>query len=128
VKLEHVALNVPEPVEMASWYVENLGMRVVVAEEQSPFIHFLADSEGQGLIEIYNNPGADIPDYATMHPLMLHLAFSVENMEETRERLIAAGATPHGEIQKTARGDQLAFLRDPWNIPLQLASRSTPLI
>jgi glyoxylase I family protein len=128
VKLEHVALNVPDPVGMASWYVENLGMRIAVAEEQSPFIHFLADSEGQGLIEVYNNPGADMPDYTAMHPLVLHLAFAVEEMEATRDRLIAAGATPHGEIQTTARGDQLAFLRDPWNIPLQLARRGKPLV
>ena len=29
-KIEHVALNVPEPAKAAQWYVEHLGMQIVV--------------------------------------------------------------------------------------------------
>ena len=45
-----------------------------------------------------------------------------------RARLIAAGATPVGEVTTTPAGDQLAFLRDPWNLPFQFVQRKKPLI
>jgi hypothetical protein len=35
-------------------------------------------SSSIGLIEFYSNPAAPVPDYATMPPLMLHLAFTGE--------------------------------------------------
>jgi hypothetical protein len=49
-------------------------------------------------------------------------------MEGVHQRLIAAGATAEGEINTTGRGDQLAFLRDPWNIVIQLVKRGKPLL
>ena len=42
-KLEHVAINVPDPAEFSQWLVTNLGMRIVVANTAAPFAHFLAD-------------------------------------------------------------------------------------
>ena len=126
-KLEHVALNVPDPVNAAKWYVENLEMRVVRASVEAPYIHFLADSEGQVMLEIYNNPKAAVPDYSSQSPLILHIAFAVEDITGIRTRLIAAGAMAEGEIDSNAMGDQLAILRDPWGVPLQLAQRHQPL-
>jgi len=127
-KLEHVAINVPDSVAMAAWYVENLDMKVVISTNSAPFMHFLADKNEESMIEIYSNTSAPLPDYAAMLPSMLHFAFNVDDMEATRQRLIAAGATPEGEVSNTARGDQLAFLRDPWNIVIQLVKRSKPLL
>jgi len=126
-KIEHVALNVPNPVQAAAWYVEHLGMRIVKSANESPYIHFLADQSGHSLLEMYNNPAAAVPDYAAMSPLILHIAFAVDDLEATRTRLLAAGATPEGEITHVANGDQLAMLRDPWGVPLQLAKRGRPL-
>jgi glyoxylase I family protein len=127
-KIEHVALNIPDPIHAAKWYVENLEMQIIKASDESPYIHFLADKERRGLIEMYNNPEAAVPDYASMHPMVLHLAFSVEDMEGTRARLLAAGATTEGDVATRANGDQLAMLRDPWGVPLQLVKRGQPLI
>lgn len=127
-KLEHIALNVPDARGLAAWYVEHLGMKVVVARDEPPYMHFLADSVEQSMLEIYQNPAAAIPDYASMHPLMLHLAFLADDMEATRTRLIAAGATPAGEISTNPSGDQLTFLRDPWGITVQLIKRHKPLL
>lgn len=126
--IEHVALNIPEPVKAAQWYVEHLGMKIIRASDQPPYIHFLADSAGRGLLEFYCDPRAAVPDYAAMHPLNLHIAFSVEDIEATRARLVAAGATAEGETMTTPNGDQLAFVRDPWHVILQLAKRGKPLI
>jgi len=44
-------------------------------------------------------------------------------MESERERLIQAGATPDGEINNTPSGDKLCFLRDPWQVTVQLVQR-----
>ena len=126
--LEHVALNVPEPAKAAQWYAEHLGLKIVKASSESPFIHFLAGDSGQGLIEMYNNPLAVVPDYGTQSPFILHLAFSVEDIEATRAKLITAGATAEGEIDNTPVGDQLAIVRDPWGVCLQLVKRGRPLV
>ena len=125
-KLEHVAINVPEPAAMAKWYAENLGMRIVLESDVSPYMHFIADDAGS-MIELYSNPAAELPDYAAMSPYTYHAAFATDNIEAERERLIAAGATA-GDITSTPRGDKLLFLRDPWQIPFQFVQRSSPLI
>ncbi len=127
-KIEHIALNVKEPVKMAWWYVSQLNMQVVKAVKEAPYIHFLADETGQSMIEIYNNPIAPIPDYPAMKSLELHIAFAVNDIEATRTRLIAAGATAEGDINQLPNGDQLTMLRDPWGVPLQLAKRAKPMV
>ena len=126
--IEHVALNHPDPAGAAQWYTEHVGMQVVRSSDQSPFIHFLADTAKTGLIELYNNPAADVPDYPAQSSLIVHIAFSVDDIEGTRARLIEAGATAEGEITQTPVGDQLAMLRDPWGVPLQLAKRAKPMV
>jgi glyoxylase I family protein len=126
VKLEHVAINVAEPRGLAQWFVEHLGMRLVSAQDEVPYAHFLADEDGS-MLELYNNPAAPLPNYADVHPLNLHFAFATPNIEEARARLVAAGATPIGEISTNAVGDKLTFLRAPGQVPIQLVQRRTPL-
>jgi len=125
--LEHVALNLPEPVAAAQWYADNLEMRIIKRMNEAPFMHFVADSRG-GMLEFYQNPDGAVPDYAAMSPYTLHLAFAVENVEAERDRLLAAGATDASEIETTPSGDRLLFLRDPWGVPLQLLTRAEPFV
>lgn len=126
-ELEHVALNVADPHSMAQWYAEHLDMRIVRADDEPPHIHFLADSAGRSMIELYHQTAAEVPDYTAIDPFTLHLAFSVPDIEGVRGKLIAAGATAAGEIF-TIGNAQLAFLRDPWGVPIQLVQRPQPLI
>lgn len=126
-KLEHVALNLSDPQAAAAWYTEQLGLRLVKANDEAPFEHFLSD-EGGSLLEFYNNPAGDLPDYAAMNPFTLHLAFSAADLEAVFEQLLAAGATAAGDILQTPAGDRLVFLRDPWGVALQLVQRRTPLL
>jgi catechol 2,3-dioxygenase-like lactoylglutathione lyase family enzyme len=125
--VEHFACNVAEPVAMAAWYVEHLGMRIVRRTTTPPHIHFLADANGRVVIEIYSNPADPIPDYASMHPLRFHLAFVADDPDGIRTALVAAGATFVDE-QTLADGSRLVMLRDPWGLPLQLCKRTTPLL
>jgi glyoxylase I family protein len=67
-KIEHFAFNVSEPAAMAEWYCSNLGMTVKRKQPKAPHTHFLADSGGSVMIEIYNNPADQVPDYANMNP------------------------------------------------------------
>ena len=129
-KLEHVAINLPvHPKEVAQWYVDNLDMIVVRAQEEAPYMTFIADKNKASMMEIYHNTTVDLPDYSKINAFNLHFAFLVEDdMEAVRDRLVAAGATAEGDIQDTPFGDRLLFLRDPWNITVQLVQRKEPLL
>jgi glyoxylase I family protein len=126
-KLEHSAINVEDVHATAQWWVENLGMRIVRASDQAPYMTFLGDDAGT-MIELYSNQDVALPDYANLHPTNLHFAFFVEgDIEAERDRLVAAGATLIGDITTTPAGDKLLFFRDPWNVPLQLVKRKEPM-
>jgi len=125
-KLEHVALQVADPVAMARWYAEHLGMRVVREGDPPGNARFVADDAGASILELYAGT-LPVPDYAAMDPALLHVAFAAGDVEATRARLIAAGASAAGEVVVTPAGDRFAMLRDPWGLPLQLAGRARPL-
>jgi catechol 2,3-dioxygenase-like lactoylglutathione lyase family enzyme len=128
VRLEHVALNVSDPIKTAQWYVDNLDMKIL-REGPAPInARFLADRGGNMMLELYRNPPDAVPNYAAMDPLLLHVAFMVDDMEVICRRLIAAGATPVGEITVTAAGDKIAMLRDPWGLAIQFIRRADPML
>ncbi|MCY3914413.1 MAG: VOC family protein [Chloroflexi bacterium] len=127
-RLEHIAFNVDDPAALAAWYVANFNMKMVRSFDEPPFIHFLADSAGKSLIEIYSNPLGNVIDYARRHAVTFHLAFAVNDIEAERQRLVAAGASLDGDIDHRANGDKLAFLRDPWGYAIQLVQRLTRMI
>jgi len=103
VKIEHMALNVADPVAMAAWYVEHLGMSVVHEIEAAPYTHFLGDTGEYVLLEIYNNPADQVPLYVNMDPLILHLAFESVNPAADAKRLIDAGARWVEEVHLPSR-------------------------
>lgn len=125
-KLEHFALQVPDPVAMADWYVKHLGCTIARAGGEPSHGRFL--SVGGVLLEIYRNPKAPIPDYKAIDPLLLHLAFASQNLKADRDRLVQAGARIADDISTTPAGDELMMLRDPWDIALQFVKRSEPMM
>lgn len=126
-KIEHVAFNVADPIAVADWYVKHMGMTIVRKLEGGPNTHFLADNSGQVMIEIYNNPPDQVPDYASMNPLLLHLAFVCPNPTEKRAELEKAGASFAEEVL-IKDGSQLVMMRDPWGLAIQLCKRGTPML
>jgi glyoxylase I family protein len=127
VKLEHVAFNVADPVAVAAWYCEHLGFTIARHLPQPTQTHFLADEAGETVLEIYHNPPGEVPDYASMNPLLFHLAFVSSSPARDADRLIEAGAGRVDEL-KTPDGSHLIMLRDPWGLPLQLCKRAVPLV
>lgn len=127
-KIEHIAYQVADPTRVAAWYVAHLGLTLKRVQDAPPFGHFLADDGGAVMIEMYFNPKAPLPDYPTLDPSVLHLAFWADDIEATRARLLEAGATAVGDIVVNPAGDQLAMHRDPWGFPLQLVTRAERMI
>ncbi len=122
---EHFALNVANPVAQALWYVEHLDFRVARKRDDAPFTHFLADETGRVIFELYSNPKAPIPEYASMHPLCFHLAVVSSDANAERVRLESAGAKLFLE-EPQPDGTLLIMMRDPWGLPLQLCQRTQP--
>jgi glyoxylase I family protein len=123
---EHFGINVPDARAMADWYIRHLNMKTVIANAKPPYAQFLADSTGRVVMELYSNPADPIPDYAAQHHLRFHFAFAVADLQKEKERLLRAGATFIVEDRLTD-GSIVITLRDPWNIPLQLARRAKPM-
>jgi glyoxylase I family protein len=126
--IEHIAINVNDPVAMADWYTRHLGMRIVRQVDGPPHTRFLADGAGRTVIEIYHQTVAAVPNYAAMHPMAFHIAFTVSDVAAARAKLLAAGATDAGEPTTAPNGDILAFVRDPWGVTVQLVKRAQPLL
>lgn len=122
-KFEHFALNVSDAAGEARWLVDHLGFSITRALEVPPFTHFLADETGRVIVELYSNPAAEIPDYATRHPLVFHLAVVAPDAGGLRNKLEAAGATFSNE-DHLPDGSHLVMMRDPWGLPLQLCQRA----
>lgn len=125
-KIEHFAFNVADPDAMTSWYGKHFGMKLVRSGPPPANARFLADEAG-GILEIYNNPPDQVPHYASMDPLLLHLAFTSADPEADAARLIAGGATFHSETRMDD-GSLLILVRDPWGLAVQLCRRAQPLL
>ncbi|ADE53473.1 VOC family protein [Coraliomargarita akajimensis] len=126
-KIEHFAYQVDDPAIMADWYCQHLGFTVKRAADSPNPVRFLADASDQVMIEIYNNSKVETPDYASMDPLLVHLAFSCDDISAATHRLVSAGARLLSD-DETASGDRLAMLRDPWDFAIQLCQRKEPML
>src|SRR5690242_19560938 len=128
VKIEHFALQVPDLVVMADWYVKHLGFIITRSSGEPAHARFLKDSSGSVMIEIYRNPTVSVPDYASVNPLHLHLALLSDNLAADKDRLVKAGARVMDDVTTTPAGDQILMLRDPWNVAVQLVKRASPML
>lgn len=125
-RFEHFALNVESPVKMAQWYCEHLGLHIVYANEEPPFMRFLADTNDQVVMELYQNPNAPITDHLKNHHLVFHVAFESDNAKKDKDRLLEAGAS-FVEEKGPDGGTHLIMLRDPWGLALQICQRKNRL-
>ena len=127
-KIEHTAYQVADPPALARWYVEHLGLTIKRSQDASPFGCFLADEGDAVMLEVYRQPHLPVPDYQSVDPLILHLAFWADDVPGTRARLLAAGATAVGDVITNDQGDEVAMLRDPWGLPVQLVRRERAML
>jgi catechol 2,3-dioxygenase-like lactoylglutathione lyase family enzyme len=126
-KMEHAAMNVSDPAGMAAWYTKHLGFEIVRSMTTHPYTHFLKESGGAILIEVYHNPPDQVPSYSKMNPLLLHLAFVSMDPEADKARLLKAGAT-WVQDEHLPDGSHLVMMRDPWGLAIQLCKRGKPMV
>lgn len=127
-RIEHIAINVEDPLAMAKWYCENLEMKIVRQGPPPVNAHFLSDSGGNVLLEIYHNPPDTVPDYASMDPLLFHIAFVADDIKKICRKLVSAGATIVSDLSTTPAGDEFAIVRDPWGVSIQFIKRAEPML
>lgn len=120
-KLEHVAIDVPDPEAFKAWWCENLGFRV------SPNPGFIMDDSGESGLEVYRTgetPAA--PDYASMNAMTLHVALVSRDVKGDVDRLVAAGAKLE-QLKLDNPDFHMAILRDPWGVAIQLCDRKASI-
>lgn len=119
-RIEHFALNVNGARAMVQWYKQHLGMPIHVEKTEEPYTAFLG--EAPGILEIYENRSQAMLDLKQQHPLMLHVAFTSDDVHADRERLLVAGAAIEDEdVDQDGYG--LLMLRCPWGLAIQLCRR-----
>jgi catechol 2,3-dioxygenase-like lactoylglutathione lyase family enzyme len=126
-KLEHIAFQVADPAAMADWYVKHLGFSVQRSSDEPVVARFMADDSGAVMLEVYHNPQVSAPEYASMNPALLHVAFICDDVRGAIARLVAAGATLL-RGPEVLGDDELAMLRDPWGLAIQFVKRKRAMI
>ena len=130
--IKHLAFVVADPEAVAGWYCENLGMKEIRRGGGNDI--FIADASGRVILQledaglVYPGSKGDQPAYADQDPRVLHLAFCVDDVAGTRNRLLEAGAAPDADIVVTDDGDEMTTLRDPWGLPFQVLRRKDPMV
>ncbi|HCE46300.1 MAG TPA: glyoxalase/bleomycin resistance/dioxygenase family protein [Lentisphaeria bacterium] len=127
-KIEHIGFQVAAPAAMADWYIANLNFSCRRSADEPVPVRFIADSGGKVMLEIYNNPKVEVPDYSQIDPLTLHFAYTCDDIPGTVDKLVKAGAVLISGPEMIPSGDQLAMLRDPWGLVIQLCHRKNPMV
>jgi glyoxylase I family protein len=127
-KFEHLATNVAEPVKVANWYKDNLGMKIMRQGEAPTYTTFVADPAENMMFEFYHNQDAKLFNPTQYNPISIHVAFVSPDINKTKEDLVKAGAAVVDDIKKTDSGDQVLMLRDPWGLPIQFVERAEPML
>ncbi len=124
-RFEHIAFNVPDMEAMADWYCTHMAMLKVRHDPGRKL--FLADHTKVVVFELYSNPDKPMIDLAATTSAAMHIAFVVDDIHASIEKLIAAGATVETPPADAA-GDTLTMLRDPFGLALQLVERKEALL
>ncbi len=128
VQFNHIGINVKDTKAAVQWYVKNLNMKIVRESETPIYTAFVADSDLRMMIEFNYNK-----DYPTISEMnfnydSFHLAFSVNDIESIKDKLISEGAIILSNLRKTESGDYVMVLQDPWGMPIQFVQRAKPMI
>jgi predicted enzyme related to lactoylglutathione lyase len=126
--IEHFAINVDDSRLKAQWYKEHLGMPIVRQSGAPTFGTFIADSTKNMMFELYQNKDYPVVECASLSHMSIHVAFMVDDIQNTKDILISAGAKVIEDVTKTPAGDSILMLRDPQNLPIQFVKRAIPML
>jgi glyoxylase I family protein len=124
-KISHTALSVKSIKKSRAFYekVFNLTFRVAGERPEQGVSFIMLQDEHSTVIELFEhtNPKPltqDLMDFSENG--IKHIAFIVDNLEETVANALEHGAKIIWPIQKGVTVNRLAFISDPDNIPVEL--------
>ena len=120
-QLHHVAMIVSDYERAKEFYVEKLGFPVLRENFRAQRGDWKLDLKfGDGELEIFAIPGApERPNYPEAQGLR-HLAFRVDNVEETVAELERRGIPCEPIRTDPFTGGRMTFFHDPDGLPLEL--------
>ncbi len=123
-RIEHFALFTDDLERLRTFYVETMGLTVVLDNSQAPVAgYFLGDDRGT-MLEIIARP-AGTPGAETRY--VCHAAFWVDDYDAARAALAAHGARFETDTVVETPGFRTVFFRDPAGNRLQIVWRAQPL-
>jgi catechol 2,3-dioxygenase-like lactoylglutathione lyase family enzyme len=123
--IDHVAIAARGSRELAKWYCEVLGLRVLFDNGQDPPTCLVGGTMG-AVLEIMPDNGAAVQTHQPLDPGIRHIAFRVRDFDAVYAALQGKvlGLMPPGPA---AGGGQIAFFHDPEGNLVQLVSREKEL-
>jgi catechol 2,3-dioxygenase-like lactoylglutathione lyase family enzyme len=100
-KIKHIAIATQDAEKTAKFYIEVFGMQEIgKIDNPNTTGYYLSDGDiNLAILNFKNNEVAGIErgkDWSGIH----HIGFQVENLEETTEKLAAAGSRPRDDINR----------------------------
>lgn len=124
-KIFHAALSVKSIKASRSFYekVFNLTFRVAGERPEQGISFIMLQDEHGTVIELFEHKKPkplteDLMDFSQNG--IKHIAFIVDNLDQTFDKALKNGAQVIWPIQKGVTVKRLAFIRDPDNIPVEL--------
>lgn len=121
-KIHHVAIIASDYEKSKSFYVDILGLEVIreVFRRERNSYKLDLDVDGCCMIELFSFPNpprrASYPEAAGLR----HLAFEVENLEDTVKYLNAMKIDTEPVRIDECTGKRCTFFRDPDDLPIEL--------
>jgi lactoylglutathione lyase len=123
-KFLHTMIRVKDLEQSLNFYIKTLGL-VEIRRRDVPAgkftLIFLATAEGEAEIELTYNWGSE--EEYTSGRNFGHLAFEVEDIYQTCQKLQAAGVT----INRPPRCGRMAFVKSPDNVSIELLQKGDAL-
>ncbi len=122
-RLEHFAIYAANSPTLKDFYVDALGMKVVLESGGDPPGFFLADDHGMAL-EIIGRPQGE---NAVNQRWVCHVAFVVDDLAAKRSELEQRGMVFEPETVVDTAAMKTCFFKDPEGNRCQIVWRQAPL-
>lgn len=122
---EHPAIAAADPENLASWYCNLFGFRIVYDNGKNPPIYLLKTPDGS-MLEILPAENGQPSDYEPRQIGFRHLAITVTDFPRALEYLKEKDLQ-FFDLRDTFDGGKLVFFRDPEGNLLHLMWRPQPL-
>ena len=125
--IDHVAIICSDYARSRKFYVETLGLSIIAETNRSERNSCKLDlaMSGKYVIELFSFPHPPIRLTNPEACGLRHLAFVVENLEESIAKLSESGVIFEEIREDAIRGNRFVFFRDPDGLPLELCERSS---